>query len=262
MRSTLGVLLLLVGHVAGHGRLMDPPARNAMWRFNFSNPVNYNDNELFCGGFVVHHQQNGGKCGPCGDNYVMKVPRPHEAGGEFAQGIIGKRYTSGQLVEVEVELTANHRGKFVIRLCPHNNDKTIVTQECFNRYPLMVAGTHSHEYSLQDGSGKAGIFRWKVELPPYLTCTQCVMQWTYYAGNTWGTCSDGEQAVGCGPQETFINCADIAIVSNTPYFGPVHNSSKCEAVGKLAEKPEAHLYCHQNCLGYPSHCPQDKCRCF
>lgn len=31
---------------------MDPPARNAMWRFGFPNPVNYNDNELFCGGYA------------------------------------------------------------------------------------------------------------------------------------------------------------------------------------------------------------------
>lgn len=38
--------------VNGHGRLMDPPARNAMWRFGFPNPVNYNDNELFCGGYA------------------------------------------------------------------------------------------------------------------------------------------------------------------------------------------------------------------
>lgn len=36
----------------GHGRLMDPPARNSMWRFGFPNPVNYNDNELFCGGYA------------------------------------------------------------------------------------------------------------------------------------------------------------------------------------------------------------------
>lgn len=36
--------------VHGHGRLMNPPARNAMWRFGFPNEVNYNDNELFCGG--------------------------------------------------------------------------------------------------------------------------------------------------------------------------------------------------------------------
>ena len=35
----------------GHGRLMDPPSRNAMWRFGFPNPVNYNDNEVYCGGY-------------------------------------------------------------------------------------------------------------------------------------------------------------------------------------------------------------------
>ena len=34
-----------------HGRLMDPPSRNAMWRFGFPNPVNYDDNEVFCGGY-------------------------------------------------------------------------------------------------------------------------------------------------------------------------------------------------------------------
>lgn len=36
----------------GHGRMMDPPARNSMWRFGYPNPVNYNDNELFCGGYA------------------------------------------------------------------------------------------------------------------------------------------------------------------------------------------------------------------
>ena len=30
--------------------MMDPPSRNAMWRLGFSNPINYNDNEVFCGG--------------------------------------------------------------------------------------------------------------------------------------------------------------------------------------------------------------------
>jgi len=38
--------------IHGHGRLMDPPSRNAMWRFGYPNPVNYNDNELFCGGYA------------------------------------------------------------------------------------------------------------------------------------------------------------------------------------------------------------------
>lgn len=38
------VYVMLIHHVRGHGRLMEPPARNAMWRFGFPNPVNYNDN--------------------------------------------------------------------------------------------------------------------------------------------------------------------------------------------------------------------------
>ena len=35
----------------GHGRLLDPPGRNTMWRLGFDNPVNYNDDEVYCGGF-------------------------------------------------------------------------------------------------------------------------------------------------------------------------------------------------------------------
>ncbi|KAF0300476.1 hypothetical protein FJT64_027031 [Amphibalanus amphitrite] len=128
------------------------------------------------------------------------------------------------IIDVEAELTANHKGNFVIRLCPLNNPNETVTQECLNKHVLRLAGSKAIRFVIPEDSKKSETFRWKVELPPYLTCTQCVMQWTYYAGNTWGTCSDGEEAVGCGPQETFVNCADVAIVSNTPYFGPVHNS--------------------------------------
>lgn len=50
-------LMIKVYHVSGHGRLMNPPARNAMWRFGFPNPVDYNDNELYCGGFTGKRQR-------------------------------------------------------------------------------------------------------------------------------------------------------------------------------------------------------------
>lgn len=99
---------------------MDPPARNAMWRFGFPNPVNYNDNELFCGGyagllhkyttysqktitttticvFSVQWEQNSGNCGVCGDAYNFRSPRPHEAGGAYAKGIITRFYSAGQV---------------------------------------------------------------------------------------------------------------------------------------------------------------------
>ncbi len=47
------VLLGLVSGCLGHGRLWLPPSRSSMWRQGFANPTNYNDHELFCGGFNV-----------------------------------------------------------------------------------------------------------------------------------------------------------------------------------------------------------------
>lgn len=43
-----------------------------MWRFGYPNPVNYNDNELFCGGYAVQWEQNQGNCGVCGDAANLK----------------------------------------------------------------------------------------------------------------------------------------------------------------------------------------------
>lgn len=38
-----------------------------------------------------------------------------------------------------------------------------------------------------------------------------MLQWRYVAGNNWGRCPDGTEAIGCGPQEEFRACSDIAI---------------------------------------------------
>ena len=46
-----GLSLLIVA--SGHGRVMEPPARNTMWRFGFPTKANYEDSELFCGGIKV-----------------------------------------------------------------------------------------------------------------------------------------------------------------------------------------------------------------
>ena len=47
------VLCNVVRMVLGHGRLMEPPSRSSMWRLGYNTPHNYQDNELFCGGFQV-----------------------------------------------------------------------------------------------------------------------------------------------------------------------------------------------------------------
>lgn len=61
------------------------------------------------------------------------------------------------------------------------------------------------------GPGSNVIFRSNYKLPEGLTCTQCVLQWRYVAGNNWGNCPNGTGMVGCGPQEQFRGCADVAI---------------------------------------------------
>ena len=62
----------------------------------------------------------------------------------------------------------------------------------------------------------------RVELPANMSCSQCILQYTYTAGNNWGTgpqsaevvsqdCLKLEGKTGCGNQETFRGCADICV---------------------------------------------------
>lgn len=43
-------------------------------------------------------EQNSGNCGICGDAYNFRSPRPHEAGGAYAKGIITRFYSAGQVI--------------------------------------------------------------------------------------------------------------------------------------------------------------------
>nr|CAD7456808.1 unnamed protein product [Timema tahoe] len=272
--------------VEGHGRLMDPPSRNSMWRFGFPNPVNYNDNELFCGGYAVQWEQNQGRCGVCGDPFHFIDPRPHEAGGQYAKGIIGRHYTSGQEIDVEVELTANHWGRFEMYLCPNNNPREEATQSCFDRFPLYLSGSKDVGFQIPLETKKKAVFRYKVRLPPYVTCSQCVVQWTYFTGNMWGTCANGTEAVGCGRPETFRNCADITIVTSTSGLPPqfagfqdnpfmlfyrdfrsnlvaplVIRSQVCLPTPFYKRLPGMDQWCQENCLRYPPNCNPMLCQC-
>ena len=66
-------------------------------------------------------------------------------------------------------------------------------------------------FFIPDGTEKKANLTYHLQLPPGLTCKQCVLQWTYFTGNTWGECDNGTEAVGCGDQEMFRNCADIQV---------------------------------------------------
>ena len=47
-----------ISEVFGHGRLVEPPGRATAWRYGFNTPTDYNDNQLYCGGFYVSNNKN------------------------------------------------------------------------------------------------------------------------------------------------------------------------------------------------------------
>lgn len=122
----------------GHGRLLEPPGRSSLWRFGFDAPPNYNDNELYCGGYTNQWVTNEGKCGICGDPYEDHQPRANEAGGTYGLGIIARDYTVGQVIDIYVQLTTNHKGWFEFRLCPNNDIHKIATQVIYKHFLLFI----------------------------------------------------------------------------------------------------------------------------
>lgn len=134
----IGMLMHAIDVCNGHGRLIEPPSRSSAFRYGFQTPPNYNDHELYCGGFT-RQQKNGGKCGECGDawgkvclffliqisdfrfNHLktkkiwffsvdMPEPRPNEYGGKYGLGVIVRKYSPGATMPIRVELTASHMG--------------------------------------------------------------------------------------------------------------------------------------------------------
>lgn len=208
LNNFLLLISSLCATVWSHGRLLEPPSRTSMWRFGYNTPPDYDDNGHNCGGVGVQFGKNDGKCGICGDPYDGY--RESEAGGPFAQGIITRTYKTGGILNVLVQITANHKGYFEFHLCPHNNPKRRVTQECLDRYPLRLLDGKT-KYFLENYLSHSN-FTLSLILPSRLTCTQCVLQWKYTAGNTYN-CDPvlDKCCTGCGNQEQFYACADIAI---------------------------------------------------
>lgn len=203
----LKLIFLLIGvigcleYVFGHGMVLNPASRSSRWRFNSSAPVNWDDNQLYCGGFGVRKFSmlwimlkdfsiffsylttqaqwsiNGGKCGLCGDDFRNSRPRSNEYGGRFGEGIVVANYPINGLLPVSIRITANHIGYFMFDLCKMDNEGE--SEECFDRYPLKLADG-ADRYPVRGGI--LGMFDMTLKLPAGLTCQHCVLRWIYVTG--------------------------------------------------------------------------------
>ena len=134
----------------------------------------------------------------------------------YGRGEIVRTYAAGSSIPVGVELTANHKGYFEMRVCPTNSNARPATQRCLDRHKLQLSDGGGVRYFPEPAwNGKIQL---RYRLPAALTCRQCVFQWRYVAGNNWGTCQNGTEGIGCGPQEEFRACADIRIVDEAGEF--------------------------------------------
>ena len=180
---------------------------------------------------------NQGRCGECGDlvnlfNFLKQLiddvlmiidwyfwlymqwsaprPRANDEGGTYGKGVIVKNYTRGALIPIKVDITASHMGYFEFRLCADKRTVgELVTQQCLDKHLLQLADGSTRFDRVVDGIAK--VYTLLLQLPPDVTCDFCVLQWTWVSGNSNGLCPNGTSMFGCGPQETYNNCADIKI---------------------------------------------------
>ena len=272
--------LSLIGLVMGHGRLIDPPSRNSAWRYGFDTPRQDTDNELNCGGYNVQWSTNNGKCGVCGDAHHLKKPK-YIHPGKYATGIITKTYKEGQEIEVIVDVTSNHQGYFTFSLGEIGTPP--ITQEKL-KYVLKQPNGKTKWYIKSQGND---VFKIKLRLPRGLTCEHCVMQWWWRVGNNWGCDGPGNCGMGKGPQETFVNCADIRITKSDGSVPPppptkpppptqkppkpttqrpteppatnAPNPGGCKATGHFTGNTSMDDWCKRNCAN--GYCPPTHCKC-
>merc|ERR1711915_1071210 len=117
------------------------------------------------------------------------------------------------------------------KICPNNDVSQDPTQDCFDQseHLLRVMESNSSTYTLP--SSNTGKYSVRLQLPEGLQCQQCIIQWTYTAGNNWGVCEDGTGALGCGPQEHFRACADVTIRANSDTTSGLYSTSYTESIG-------------------------------
>lgn len=148
----------------------------------------------------------------------------HETGGSMALNTTTRNFFPGSSIDVMIEIVANHGGLFRFEMCWRDDVNVKETEQCFE--PLQITGRNpkknngqenfqddfddQFDYELEPSAGE-GFFTISLDLPRDKTCNQCILRWHWTAANNWGTCDDGFQAVGCGYQEIYRNCADVSV---------------------------------------------------
>ncbi|GFR47249.1 hypothetical protein Agub_g8935 [Astrephomene gubernaculifera] len=269
----LVVSMAMPPDVLGHGYLAVPLSRNMYSRlYDPDATKEYTPNQLSAGGVAVVSAGSTltwpfGAYSVCGNraddpNPRWMVPRPIQA-----------TYYEGDIINITIGITADHRGRFAFRLCPTTN----VTNTCLNanwltradpvrpgdRYWYLTDKTRadgSALVTLQSLGGYSNVptYTLRYRLPAGVTCDNCVLQWWWPTANSCtlpcvpedpdfnpasGPNSCNVQKLGiCGSSpalfpEEFWNCADIRILPRGAASSPPSPASPSPKPAPTAATP-------------------------
>jgi hypothetical protein len=179
--------------------------------------------------------------GLAGDPVTEKQPRSHEAGGVYYQPGMFTSYIQGQVMEVEVTTSTNHKGRFGLRICnvsggydtAPEREAEELTEDCFDENILVQANVHKAQrrgerfYYMGMGDPEWSTYRAYYQLPEDLVCdgvdSHCVLQWYWMTFHRCESANAPEKytrgLVRCEDHdadppypEEFWNVADILIL--------------------------------------------------
>ncbi|KAJ6649664.1 hypothetical protein Bhyg_04902 [Pseudolycoriella hygida] len=204
MKKVIFFILLVAGlsGIEPHGFVKRPLSRTSIFRERDTNgaqgPFWWNDTGVWCGN--VQQDLNYSQCGRCGDAFGETHANQ---GGKYDKAIITGTYIAGEVIDIRVEITVNHRGFFTIELCPH----PVETDNCFSRLNI-VDGSHEIRSGNMMCTGPTqaiGPITARVQLPANVRCSRCTLRWTYRTAYPPAP----DHCFNPNPAQTFRNCVDV-----------------------------------------------------
>lgn len=251
-KSVLPLLLIAstCPGVHSHGYLASPRSRNFIANQEGSG---WNGGDTKYPRETCPHCLNrGGTAGQCGITGGTSYDYPLSYDGNLMPANPQAQYSQGQVIDVDILLTAHHMGHFEFFACPIQHGD-IPTGDCFQEFPLEFVSDElygapkdinypNRAYIAPRGVanratvGLTGEFyRFRLKLPDNLSGDLVLLQWHYLTANSckfpgydtypfpgnWGNMQNSLgicgsiPADGNGVPEQFWNCAEISI-SNGP----------------------------------------------
>lgn len=110
--------------------------------------------------------KNNGSCGPCGDDFSLRRPRPHENGGIFSDITFRTMFRQMQSVRINIIATSLIlNADIVFDLCHLKDLNSVETEECFAEYKLSYTTAPDGQVAHVGAKNRNGTHNFFVTLP-------------------------------------------------------------------------------------------------